>query len=119
AFAAAETMAATSVGKRAMDEARASVARMEARDDARSALRPAQEARRYRTARLTEVVTTAVAFFAVMALFFVTERDGAERTRAVRAAEAQQAQLRETLQLKDEFVALVAHELRTPTNTIL
>jgi len=118
-FTAAQTMVATNVGKRTMDEARAIVARMEAREDALTALRTAQEARRYRTARLTEFVTTAVAFFAVMALFFVTERYGAERTRAVRAAEAQQAQLRETLQLKDEFVALVAHELRTPTNTIL
>jgi len=112
-------MVATNVGKRTMDEARAIVARMEAREDALTALRTAQEARSYRTARLTEFVTTAVAFFAVMALFFVTERYGAERTRAVRAAEAQQAQLRETLQLKDEFVALVAHELRTPTNTIV
>jgi signal transduction histidine kinase len=118
-FTAAQTMVATNVGKRTMDEARAIVARMEAREDALTALRTAQEARSYRTARLTEFVSTGVAFFAVVALFFVTERYGAERMRAVRAAEAQQAQLREALQLKDEFVALVAHELRTPTNTIV
>jgi len=118
-FAAAEAMVATNVGKRTMDEMRAIVARMEARDDALTALRTAQEAQSYRTARLTEFVTTAVAVFAVVALFFVTERYGAERMRAVRAAEAQHAQLREALQLKDEFVALVAHELRTPTNTIV
>jgi len=118
-FTAAQAMVTTSVGKQTMDEMRAIVTRMQAREDALTALRAAQEVQSYRTARLTEYVITGVAFFAVVALFFVTERYGAERMRAVRAAEAQQAQLREALQLKDEFVALVAHELRTPTNTIV
>jgi hypothetical protein len=57
---------------------------------------------------LTELVNTAVTLIAVIALFFATLRYGAERVSAVRIGEAQQAQLREALQHKDDFVAVVA-----------
>jgi signal transduction histidine kinase len=55
----------------------------------------------------------------MLALFVSMLRYGAMRLQAARAAEEQQAQLREALNQKDDFVALVSHELRTPTNTIV
>src|SRR2546430_4249004 len=47
-----------------------------------------------------------------------TFRDIAER-KATRALEEKQAALREALQIQDEFVTVVAHELRTPISTIV
>jgi signal transduction histidine kinase len=102
-----------------MDTMRQIVARMNAREDARLAARLTQAADSYRSARLTRFISTAVALVAVIALFFATLRYGAERIRALRVGEVQQAQLREALQHKDDFVAVVSHELRTPTNTIV
>jgi signal transduction histidine kinase len=116
---AAQAQVATNAGKRTMDRIRTIVSRMEAREDALLAARTAHAAQSYGAARLTSVATTGVALLAVIALFVGTLRYGEIRLRATRAAEAQQAQLREALQQKDDFVALVSHELRTPTNTIV
>jgi signal transduction histidine kinase len=116
---AAQAQVATNAGKRTMDRIRAIVSRMEAREDALLAARTAHAAQSYGTARLTSVGTTTVALLAVIALFVGTLRYGEMRLRATRAAEAQQALLREAMQQKDDFVALVSHELRTPTNTIV
>src|SRR6185369_11322369 len=101
-----------------MDQIRTAVARIEARERALLAVRSANAEQNYLTARVTEVGTTALALIAVVALFAGMYRYGAMRVRAAQAAEAQQQQLREALQQKDDFVALVSHELRTPANTI-
>lgn len=118
-FAAAQSQVSPDVSRRNMNEIRAVIARMEAREDALHGVRTVQEGQSYRIARLTELIATGVALLAVAALFAGTLRYGAMRLRATRAAEAQQAALREALQQKDDFVALVSHELRTPTNTIV
>ena len=118
-FDAAQAQVALHVDKRTMDEIRATVARMEAREDAQLAARIAQTDQSYRTAVLTEAMTTAVALLAIGVLFIGTVHYGAMRLRATRAAEEQQQVLRDALHQKDDFVALVSHELRTPTNTIL
>jgi len=118
-FDAAQAQVAMHVDKRTMDEIRGTVARMEAREDAQLATRIAQTDQSYRAAVLTEAVTTAVALLAIAALFAGTVQYGAMRLRATRAAEEQQQVLRDALHQKDDFVALVSHEIRTPTNTIL
>jgi signal transduction histidine kinase len=118
-FDAAQAQVAMHVDKRTMDEIRAIVGRMEAREDAQLSVRISQTDQSYRTAVLTGIVTTAVALLAIAALFIGTVRYGGMRLRAIRAAEAQQQLLRDALHQKDDFVALVSHELRTPTNTIL
>jgi signal transduction histidine kinase len=102
-----------------MDEIRAIVARMEAREDALLAVRVDQASRSYTIAVWTRVATTALAVFVIGLLFIGTYRYSAMQVQAKRDAEAQQAQLREALNQKDDFVAMVAHELRTPTNTIV
>jgi signal transduction histidine kinase len=117
-FAAAQAQVTTNVGKRTMDGIRAIVARMEARDDAALATRRTEAERSYNAARVTQLVTTLLALAAVIALFFGTVHYGDVRLKAARAAEAQRAQLQEALQQKDDFVALVSHELRNPVNTI-
>jgi signal transduction histidine kinase len=114
----AQAIERSNIGKRTMDGMRALVARMEGREDALLAVRTAAAAQSYRTALLTRVVATGVALLALIALAFVTLRYGAQRVGAELTARAHEAQLREALQLKDEFVTLVSHELRTPTNTI-
>ena len=63
-------------------------------------------------------MTTTLALLAIAALFVGTLRYTAMQADATRAAELQQAQLREALNQKDDFVAVVSHELRTPANTI-
>ena len=115
----AQARVATNVGKRTMDGIRQIVTRMEAREDELLMLRTAQAAQSYGVARSITFLTTSVAILAVVAVLIGTLRYGAMRLRATRAAEAQQAQLREALQQKDDFVALVSHELRTPTTTIV
>jgi signal transduction histidine kinase len=118
-FDAAHEQVTTDIGKQTMDEIRAIVARMEAREDAMLAIRVEQAAHSYRLAVWTGVATTALALFAIGLLFIGTYRYSAMQVQAKRTAEAQQAQLREALKQKDDFVAVVAHELRTPTNTIV
>jgi signal transduction histidine kinase len=118
-FDAAQAQVAMHVDKRTMDEIRAIVRRMEAREDAQLSMRIAETDRSYRTAVLTGIATTAVALFAIVALFIGTVRYGGMRLRAIHAAEAQQEVLRDALHQKDDFVALVSHELRTPANTVL
>jgi signal transduction histidine kinase len=117
-FAAAQAQVATNVEKRTMDQIRAIMALLETREEARLAARRQDAARSYHVALLTEFGTTALALVALVGLFFSTFRYGTMRLRATQEAEAQQAQLREALQQKDDFVALVSHELRTPANTI-
>ncbi len=118
-FEAAQAVVSTNVGKQTMDTMRSIVGRMNAREDARLAARLAQAEDSYRYARLTRLVSTGVALVAIIALFVATLRYGAERIRALRLGQTQQAQLREALQHKDDFVAIVSHELRNPTNTIV
>ena len=117
-FATAQAVVATNAGKRTMDGMRTIVARMEAREDALMAVRTVQAAQSFQTARVTRFVTTGLALFTVIALFVGTLRYGAERLRAERLAETQALRLREAMQQKDDFVAVVSHELRNPTNTI-
>jgi signal transduction histidine kinase len=59
-----------------------------------------------------------VGLLALAALYLITVRYGKDRLRTTLVLQDQQAQLRETLRLKDEFVSVVSHELRTPTNTM-
>jgi signal transduction histidine kinase len=118
-FDAAHEQVTTDVGKQTMDEIRTIVARMEAREDAILAVRIAQASRSYHFAVWTRVATTALAIVAIGLLFIGTFRYSAIQVQAKRDAEEQQAQLREALNQKDDFVAVVAHELRTPVSTIV
>ena len=117
-FEAAHAQVVTNVGMQTMDELRAIVGRMEAREDAILARSITQAAESYRSAVWTSVMTTTLALLATAALFVGTLRYTAMQADATRAAEVQQAQLREALNQKDDFVAVVSHELRTPANTI-
>ena len=60
-FAAAQTIVATGEGKRMMDDMRAIVARMQAREEALLGARNTQAARSYRDAQLIGLVTTGLA----------------------------------------------------------
>jgi len=117
-FPAAQTLVMTNVGKRTMDGMREIVRRMDAREDARLSTRTVEASQRYGSAVVMGIMTTAVAILAVLGLFVGTRRYGTDRMEAERTAKAQETELREALQLKDEFVTLVSHELRTPANTI-
>jgi PAS domain S-box-containing protein len=86
-FVAAQSVVATNVGKRRMDEMRAIVARMDAREDALLRARTAEADQNYRVAALTPWGTTALALLLVIALFVGTVRFGAERQRAAQTAE--------------------------------
>jgi PAS domain S-box-containing protein len=86
-FAAAQAIVRTNRGKQTMDEARAVVARFDAREDARLAQRTARAADSYRLAQLAGLAASAVALFAVMILFVVTRRLGTERRQATELAE--------------------------------
>lgn len=86
-LAAAQAVVETNVGKRTMDGMRAIVARMEAREDGLLATRTMEATQRYRAAQVGGLVTTGLALLAVMGLFFITLRFGAERRRAAQTAE--------------------------------
>ena len=118
-FAAAQAIVGTNVGKRTMDRMRAIVDRMDTREDAKLKARAALADRAYTTATLTSAGATAAAVLALAALFALTNRFGMEQARAMRTAERQAAELRDALQQKDDFVAIVSHDLRTPMNTIV
>jgi signal transduction histidine kinase len=117
-FTAAQARVADDVGRRLMESMRTIAARMEAREDRLLAVRSAQAAQSYRSAQLTRLVGVGVGLAAVIGLFLVVVRYGADRVVAMRALEAKQAELLDALQQKDEFVAVVSHELRTPINSI-
>jgi len=116
---AATTRVANNVGKQLMDEMRFIVGRMKAREDALLATRTIAAAQRYRAAQVTQIVGAAVGVLAVIGLFIGTIRHGTDRLRAARALQVKHADLQAALNLKDEFVAVVSHELRQPTSTIV
>jgi signal transduction histidine kinase len=118
-FAAAQAKVADDVGRQLMNEMRTVAARMEAREDGLLAGRSAAAERSYRSAQVTRVAGIGVGLLALFGLFWGMLRYGSERLAVTRALEERQAALRESLQLKDEFVAVVAHELRTPISTIV
>lgn len=105
-------------GKRAMDQIRALIDRIEAREDTLLAVRVRDAKRSYRLASIARGINLVVGLLALAALYLITVRYGKDRMRTTLVLQDQQAQLRETLRLKDEFVSVVSHELRTPTNTI-
>jgi signal transduction histidine kinase len=118
-FTAARDVIADDVGRRLMDDMRTIVVRMEAREDQLLAIRSADAARDYYTAEVTHVVGMLIGLLAVSALFAATASHAVQRARAARALEAKHAELRQALQLKDEFVSVISHELRTPMTTIV
>jgi signal transduction histidine kinase len=134
-FAAAQAVTVTNVGKRTMDQIRATVARMEAREDALLAVRTASAARSYRTALLTEGLTSGLAVLAVCAVLLATRRLARERQSALetaarlRESEQQRSALLESERLarleaeraandREEFLAIASHELRNPVNAL-
>jgi signal transduction histidine kinase len=118
-FTAARELIADDVGRQLMDNMRAIAVRMEAREDQLLAIRSAEAARDYYTAEVTHVVGMLIGLLAVSALFAATVSHAVQRARAARALEAKHAELRQALQLKDEFVSVISHELRTPMTTIV
>ena len=101
-----------------MDDTRVVVARMEERENARLRARTVAADRDYRAAQTTRIIGIGLGLVSVCVLFLVTVRFTADRRRSTEALERKQSELLETIRLKDEFAAVVAHELRTPTNTI-
>jgi PAS domain S-box-containing protein len=93
-FAAAQAIVATGEGKRLMDDMRAIVARMEAREEALLGTRNAEAARSYRDAQLIGLVTTALAVLVLGLLFAGTRRFGVERRLAEQTAERLNVTLR-------------------------
>jgi PAS domain S-box-containing protein len=86
-FAAAQAVVETNIGKRTMDEMRAMVARMDAREDVLLSARTTQAAQSYRSTVVTGFMTTGLALLAVVGLFFLTRRVGVERRRTAETAE--------------------------------
>jgi signal transduction histidine kinase len=117
-FDAAREKVSDKSGKHTMDQLRAIIDRMEAREDTLLAVRVPEADRSYRLASVARGISLGVGLLALAALYVITVRYGRDRMRTTRVLQDQQGQLRETLRLKDEFVAVVSHELRTPTNTI-
>jgi PAS domain S-box-containing protein len=93
-FAAAQAVVATGEGKRMMDEMRAIVARMEAREQALLGARIAEAARSYGNAQLISLVTTALSVLVLGLLFAGTRRFGVERRVAEQTAERLNVTLR-------------------------
>ena len=117
-FDAARAKISDKAGKHTMDQLRAIIDRMEAREDTLLAVRVPEAKRSYRLASIARGISLGVGLLALAALYLITSRYGRDRMRTTRMLQAQQAELREALRLKDEFVSVVSHELRTPTNTI-
>ena len=117
-FGDAQAEVAKHLGKTLMDDMRVVVARMEARESARLRARTDAADRDYRDAQMTRIVGIGLGLVSVCVLFVVTMRFTADRRRSTEALERKQSELLETLRLKDEFAAVISHELRTPTNTI-
>jgi len=118
-FAAAQAKVADDIGRQLMEQMRAVAGRMEAREDGLLAARSADASRSYRRAQVARRVGLGLGLLAVVGLFLGILWYGSERLKATRALEERQAALREALQIKDEFVTVIAHELRTPISTIV
>jgi signal transduction histidine kinase len=119
AFDAAQAVRITNAGKQTLDELRAIVARMHAREASLLAARSADANTLFRSARVTRLLGTVLAIAAVAALFVAVARQEAALLRHARTADAEQVRLREVLRQQDDFVAIVSHELRTPTTAIV
>jgi signal transduction histidine kinase len=117
-FSDAQAEVAKHLGKTLMDDMRVVVAGMEARENARLRARTVAADRDYRAAQTTRIIGIGLGLVSVCVLFLVTVRSAADRRRSTEALERKQSELLETLRLKDEFAAVISHELRTPTNTI-
>jgi signal transduction histidine kinase len=117
-FSDAQAEVARHVGKTLMDDMRTVVDRMEARENQRLRRRTIDAERDYGAAQSTRILGIGLGLVSVCVLFFVTVRFTADRRRSTEALERKQSELLETLRLKDEFAAVISHELRTPTNTI-
>ena len=117
-FDSAEAVRITDAGRQTLDELRAIVARMHARETSVLAARSADAETFIRSARVTWLVGIAIAIAAVAALCAVFARREAEWRHQVLQADVEQARLREVLRQQDDFVAVVSHELRTPTTAI-
>jgi signal transduction histidine kinase len=118
-FDTAEAVRITDAGKQTLDELRAIVARMHARETSLLAARSADADTFLRSARVTWLVGLALAMAAIATLFAMVARHEAELRRQVLEADAEQARLRDVLRQQDDFVAVVSHELRTPTTAIV
>ncbi len=118
-LAAAQAGVRTNLDRRTMDRMRGVVARMEARQDAALADRTRQAARSYLIARVLRVAMTGVALLAIAGLFVLTLHQATRRLEATRAAEAHAAELADAVRQRDDFVAAVSHDLRTPMNTVV
>jgi signal transduction histidine kinase len=118
AFDAAQAVRITNGGKQTLDELRAVVARMHAREASLLAARSADANTLFRSTRVTGLLGTVLAIAAVGALFVRVSRHEAALLHHARTADAEQLRLREVLRQQDDFVAIVSHELRTPTTAI-
>jgi PAS domain S-box-containing protein len=86
-FAAAQALISTNLGKHTMDNIRAIISRMEAREDALLALQTTRASQSYRFALILEFTITGLALIVVIALLVGTRRMGKDRLRAAQTAE--------------------------------
>ena len=86
-LAAAQRIVANNTGKHTMDDMRAVLARMEAREDSLMDSRVADADRSYRTVQTLGFATTGIALLVVIALFIGTRRMGKERDRLQQSEE--------------------------------